>query len=102
MIDVNKLSEGIDYELIPAAQTNEQAWWIRALTGPFIETVISFGNLSIDGENESINFNFTIVESPDPDLTTDNEALQQYCGMILHDVIEMGITRDEVQITEQK
>jgi hypothetical protein len=102
MIDVNKISEGVDYELIPAAQTNEQAWWIRMLTGPFPETVISFGNLSVDGKDESIHFNFSVVESPDPELSPDNEALQQYCGMVLHDVIEMSMSRDEVQITEKK
>ena len=46
MINVDKLSEGVDYELIPAPD-NEQAWNIRVLTGPFVETIVQFGAISI-------------------------------------------------------
>ena len=35
MIDIDKLSEGVDYELIPSPE-NEQAWNIRILTGPYV------------------------------------------------------------------
>lgn len=101
MINVNKVSEGVDYQLIPAQNNNEQAWHVRCLTGPFPETVLAFGNLSIDGKDEAIHFNFTVVESPDPDLSPDNQALQVWCGEILHDIIEMGISKGEVQLTDK-
>lgn len=102
MINIDKLSEGVDYELIPGAVENEQAWWIRFLSGPFVETVVSFGNLQIDGKQEQINFNFTIQESPMEDLTPDNKDLQQWCGSVLHDVLDMAIAKDEVQMNEVK
>ena len=101
MINVDKLSEGVDYELIPAPD-NEQAWNIRILTGPYVETVVQFGAISINGPEEAINFNFTIIESPDDTLTPDNEFFQQYCGLVLHDVIEMAISKDELIMNERK
>ena len=101
MIDVDKLSEGIDYKLIPAPD-NEQAWNIRVLTGPYIETVVQFGAISINGPDEAINFNFEIIDSPDDTLTPDNPMFQQMCGLVLHDVIEMAISKDELIMNERK
>jgi len=95
MIDVDKLSEGIDYKLIPAPD-NEQAWNIRVLTGPYIETVVQFGAISINGPEEAINFNFTIIESPDDSLTVEDKQFQELCGLVLHDVFEMALGRDEL------
>ena len=37
--------ENIDYELTPASD-NEYGWNVRILVGPFVETVIRFGNLA--------------------------------------------------------
>ena len=48
MINVDKLSEGVDYKLIPSPE-NEMSWWVRILTGPFVETVVQFGSISING-----------------------------------------------------
>ena len=101
MINVDKLSEGIDYELIPSPE-NEQSWWIRVLSGPYVETVIQFGAISINGPEEAINYNFEIIETPDDSLTPDDEDFQQFTGLILHDVIEMAIMRDELITNERK
>lgn len=101
MINVDKLSEGIDYELIPSPE-NEQSWWIRVLSGPYVETVIQFGAISINGPEEAINYNFEIIETPDDSLTPDDEDFQQFTGLVLHDVIEMAIMRDELITNERK
>ena len=101
MINVDKLSEGVDYELIPSPE-NEQSWWIRVLTGPYVETVIQFGAISINGPEEAINYNFEIIETPDDSLTPDDENFQQFTGLVLHDVIEMAIMRDELITNERK
>ena len=101
MINVDKLSEGIDYELIPSPE-NEQSWWIRVLSGPYVETVIQFGAISINGPEEAINYNFEIIETPGDSLTPDNEDFQQFTGLVLHDVIEMAIMRDELITNERK
>ena len=101
MINVDKLSEGVDYELIPSPE-NEQSWWIRVLTGPYVETVIQFGAISINGPEEAINYNFEIIETPDDSLNPDDEDFQQFTGLVLHDVIEMAIMRDELITNERK
>ena len=95
MINLDKLSEGVDYKLIPAPD-NEQAWNIRVLTGPYVETVVQFGAISINGPEEAINFNFTIIESPNDSLTVEDKQFQEFCGSVLHDVIEMAISKDEL------
>lgn len=101
MINVDKLSEGVDYKLIPSPE-NEQSWWIRILTGPYVETVVQFGAISINGPDEAIHYNFEIIETPDDSLTPDDEDFQQFTGLILHDVIEMAIMRDELITNERK
>lgn len=101
MINIDKLSEGVDYELIPSPE-NDQSWWIRVLTGPYVETVIQFGAITINGPDEAIHYNFEIIESPDDTLSPDDENFQQFTGLILTDVIEMAITKDELMMTDAK
>ena len=100
MINVDKMSEGIDYELIPSSVQNEQAWWIRILRGPFVETVVSFGNIRVNGKEEQIHFNFTVVQTPIDGLDPKNQQLQDWCGSILHDVLDRHIASNSVVMTE--
>jgi|TARA_B110000977_G_C11017241_1_gene469938 hypothetical protein len=102
-IDINKASEGIDYEMVPSAELMEaeQSWDIRVMSGIFIESVIRFGNISIDGPKGQITFNFTVISSPIEDLTPENIDLQNKCGDILHSVLEDAISRDEVLLSER-
>ena len=41
-------------------------------------------------------------ETPDDSLTPDDEDFQQFTGLVLHDVIEMAIMRDELITNERK
>ena len=102
VIDINKMSEGVDYELIPSTVKNEQAWWVRLLTGPYLESVVSFGNLRVNGKEEQIHFNFTIIETPIEGLTPDDVEFQNYIGSVLHDVLDNAIAKKEVEMTEVK
>ena len=88
MIDLDKLSEGVHYELIPGPEGNDQSWDIRIIEGNFVESVIRFGNIGFDPNQEALTFNFALVSSPDGDLDEDNEDLQNYVGGILEDVLE--------------
>jgi len=104
MIDLDKKAEGLDYELIPSKELfeAEQAWDVRILRGDFPETIIRFGNIQIDGKEGELHFNFSVIESPDPDLTPDSVELQNEVGSILHSVIESAIAKDELQMNEVK
>ena len=73
---------------------------MRLLTGPFPETVIQYGNLRVDGKEESIHFDFSIVESPDQDLTIDDKQLQDALGSVLFYILEDSLTNGTAEIVE--
>jgi len=82
------MRENVDYEFIPEG---DDQWRIRFLEGPFPETIISFGKVSVaegDGESAILKYDFTIHETPDPDLTDRDAGLQKHCGDVLVSIIE--------------
>ena len=88
---LDKLSEGIHYEIIP--QTDDTRGWDVRLLEEYPETVIRYGNVAFDGKRDALTFNYEIVSSPDPDLQIENNlTFQEYCGKILSNIIEQSIT----------
>lgn len=88
-LDVNKVSEDVDYKLVPVEDSsNEQAWEVRILRGEFTETVIRYGNVAFDGNRDCLTFNFMVSFSPDGDLTSENVDLQEHAADILEDILE--------------
>ena len=80
-----------DYELIPAEE-DEQAWAVRVLSGDYVESVLRFGTISMNRVEEGVlTFDFTVISSPDPNLTTEDESLQEYAGDLLQAIIRDGI-----------
>jgi hypothetical protein len=98
-INLNKKSEGIDYELIPSDE-HEQAWNIRILDGNHPETILKYGAIGFNKVKDCMTFNFTVISSPDPDLTSENESLQIEAGEILEDIIATGIEDGSVLLKE--
>ena len=91
-----ELIENVDYMMIPATmmiEENEAAWDVRIMQGQFVETIIRFGNIKF-GDDELLHFNFIVVSSPDPDLTSENEELQQFAGSVLINLLEQAIKHD--------
>ena len=87
---VDKLSEGIHYEIIPSS-LDEKGWDVRLLE-EFPETVIRYGNVAFDGKQDALTFNYNIIISPDPELEIEgNFQFQEYCGRILSNIIEASI-----------
>ena len=92
--------ENQDYEFIPV---NNDEWQVRFLTGPYPETVISYGKVTAF-ENESsddatLKFDFTVHSSPDKQLTDKDAGLQNYAGDVLVSILESSIDNKEVIIT---
>ena len=88
---LDKLSEGIHYEIIP--QTDDTRGWDVRLLEEYPETVIRYGNVAFDGKRDALTFNYDIVSSPDPDLSIENKlTFQEYCGRILSNIIEQSIS----------
>lgn len=97
-----KLSEKVHYEIVPA-DDDPHGWNIRLLE-EYPETVISFGAIRFEGEDEDgqISFNFSIVYSPDPDLTNEDLTFQEYVGRILGAVIDTSINEGTMVATDEK
>lgn len=93
--------ENVDYELIP---NNDDGWGIRIMTGEFVETVFSFGELKVDGTDEEpmMSFNFEIISTPTIDLDAESVDLQLVAGDILLAILESSIQNKEIETRESK
>ena len=88
---LDKLSEGVHYEIIP--QSDDTRGWDVRLLEEYPETVIRYGKVAFDGKRDALTFNYDIVSSPDPDLSIENNlTFQEYCGRILSNIIEQSIS----------
>jgi hypothetical protein len=97
-----KHEENKTYQFVPDIE-HDQDWCIRILEGPYNETVIKYGGIKVNDEDEGImTFNFFIKESPDTDLTEEDVDLQLEVGDILQDILRVAIEQDTVQLTERK
>jgi len=102
-LDLYKKLEGIDYEFIPAVdETHQDAWDVRILRGDYVETVIRFGVVKVDGKNQQINYNFTVIQSPDADLTPAYEPFQREVSNILFNILENADARGTLGKREVK
>lgn len=90
-INLDKVCEGIDYELVPVEDhPNDYAWEIRILKGEFVESIIRYGNISFDGTRDCLTFNFKVVYSPS-EATESDVKLQEFAGDILEDILDTAI-----------
>ena len=97
---LDKLSEGVHYEIIP--QVDDTRGWDVRLLEEYPETIIRYGNVAFDGKRDALTFNYEIVSSPDPDLEIENNlTFQDYCGKILSSIIDKSIT-DGSMIAQDK
>ena len=88
---LDKLSEGVHYEIIP--QSDDTRGWDVRLLEEYPETVIRYGKVAFDGKRDALTFNYEIVSSPDPDLEVETDlTFQEYCGRILSNIIEQSIS----------
>lgn len=99
----SKLIENQDYELIPAP-SDPQAWHVRYLSGDFIETIVQYGRIRVDGKKDDphLIFDFNIISSPHVDITENDEALQSHAADVLVAIIENGINNKELQMKESQ
>lgn len=90
----NMFEENVQYELIPG---DDDHWHIRIKEGEFIESIISFGKISIEENSPIVSFDLTLHYSPDEELITSNADLQKYAGKILESVIVNNLNEKENQ-----
>jgi hypothetical protein len=98
-LSLNTLNEGIHYELIPSDNIDD-GWDVR-LMEEYPETVIRFGTISLDNENEELKFSFEIVSTPDADLSLEDLTFTAYCGNILESVITESLSNGSTIMTDK-
>jgi hypothetical protein len=97
---MKSLKENEDYKLVHHAD-HPDAWAIR-LEDPYPETVVVFGEVGYDDKQESLTFDFQIVETPDNLLTEDDEGLQTHVGMVLLSIIDQGLEEGFVKAYDRE
>jgi hypothetical protein len=98
MIDVNKVSEGVDYNFMPIAETDGR-WAVEVLTGDFAKVGFLFADVQFNKEHRNVSFKLTAVDLYDGSpVDTSNTKIQQYAGEILEDIIKNGISRGTVEL----
>ena len=97
-----KHKENETYQLVPGNE-GDQHWLVRFLEGPFAETVIQFGSISVNEEDEgTMSFNFFVESSPDTTLTSENVDLQLWAGDVLQEIIRDAIETNSAVLKERE
>ena len=98
------LEENIDYEFI-ATDEDVTKWRVRMLTGPYPETIISFGKVTAfeneHSDDATLKFDFNVHYSPDEMLNDRDAGLQQAAGNVLVAILESSIIGKEIFTTSE-
>lgn len=96
-----KHKENQTYQLVPGEE-GDQHWLVRFLEGPYAETVIQYGSISVNDEEEGImSFNFFVESSPDSELTSEDVDLQLWAGDVLQEILREAIMDGSAVLQEQ-
>ena len=96
-----KHKENQTYQLVPGEE-GDQHWLVRFLEGPYAETVIQYGSISVNDEEEgTMSFNFFVESSPDSELTSDDVDLHLWAGNVLQEILREAIMDGSAVLQEQ-
>lgn len=85
--------ENEDYRLLPSE--NSDYWNVLIMNGPYLHTKFNFDTLRVTEDGENLAYSVNILETPDPELTTDDPVFQQVTGEILTSIIESAIEEEK-------
>ena len=98
MIDLNKVSEGVDYNFVPITKTDGK-WAVEVLTGDFVNVGFLFDDVQFDKEQHNVTFKLTAISLRDGSpVNSKTPEIQQYAGEILEDIIKNGIANGMVKL----
>lgn len=100
MIDLNKLCEGIDYQIIPFPEVdNDQAWVVSILRGSYTGYRLFFTGIEYDGTSGQLRFRLDVLN--DSDFVSADGDLQNYAFDLLTDIIKNGIANGSLVIDDK-
>lgn len=105
MIDLDKPCEGLDYEIQPFEQdNNEQAWFVKVLRGKWAGAMIWFTHVEYNGITSRLRFKLDAING-DSDTTflldTSDIDLQDFAFKILQDIIRNGIANGSIVLDDK-
>ena len=97
-----KHKENETYQLVPGGD-GDQHWLVRFLEGPFAETIIQFGSIAVNEEDEGIlSFNFFVDSSPNSELTSEDVDLQLWAGDVLQEILRDAVETGSAVLKERE
>lgn len=102
MINLNKVSEGIDYK-ITVSNPEEATWSVEAIRGEYAGTSFVYEDVSVDGQRGEISFRLTATNAETNELVEfdDEEKVQYLAADIVEDIVKNGISNGTVKINGQ-
>lgn len=98
MINVEKVSEGIDYRVVPNVDDDDR-WAVEIIRGPYSNTGFIYDDVQIDKPSGKLVFKFTAISLRDgTPLDSTNRDLQLYAGDVLEDIIKNGIASGAIEL----
>ena len=98
MIDLNKVSEGVDYNIVPDME-EDHVWAVEILRGDYADTGFIFDQVDLTQETGKVSFKLTAISLRDGSpLDSTNRELQLFAGDVLEDIIKNGIARGEIEL----
>lgn len=96
---MTNLVENTHYEFVPREYDR---WAVRLLEGDFPETIIEYGQVKIDTENDLLRFDFDVEYSPDDELTADDSDLQEYAADILGAILTQSFSDGSYKLSDEE
>jgi len=93
-LNLDKPCEFIDYKLEPVVVEGKDAWNVNLLRAPYNDVTLRYNNVTIDGQEGVIKFNFDVIDTPDAIVyNIENTGLQQFAAEVLEDILEAAIKK---------
>ena len=92
------MKENIDYKLIEFNEgENSDHWTVELLSGDFEGVKIQYGTITVDEENDTLTFDYEIVDNNGVDVKEDNVILVSSVKTILENVLTDALDLMEAQ-----
>lgn len=91
-LNLDKPSEFLDYKLEPVVVDGKDVWNVSFMREPYNDVTVRYDNVTIDGQDGVIKFNFDVIDTPDATVyNIENTGLQQFAADVLEDILEAAI-----------
>lgn len=98
MINLDKVSEGIDYNIVSNTEDDER-WAVEIIRGEYQNIGFIYDDIQLDGTTGSLSFKLTAISLRDgTPLDSTNRDLQLYAGDVLEDIIKNGIASGAIEL----